>query len=121
MKKVPITDVINSWLTADKRLAEQCKEESCEYHSDSAYKGFMVGFDEGVNTQIISEDEAKKMLLITKREIVNGFKNVDVSVLWAKLVTDEDCINLLSSSQEYWFLAGAMWLMEQVKNTNESK
>lgn len=112
MKKVPITDVINSWLKADARLAEQCKEDICEYHSDSAYRGFMLGFDEGVNSQIISEDEAKKMLLITKREIVAGC---------AKLVTDEDCVNLLSSSQEYWFLAGAMWLMEQVKNTNESK
>lgn len=120
MKKVPITDVINSWLKADARLAEQCKEDICEYHSDSAYRGFMLGFDEGVNTQIISENEAKKMLLITKREIVNGFKNVDVAGC-AKLVTDEDCVNLLSSSQEYWFLAGAMWLMEQVKNTNESK
>ena len=80
----------------------------------------MLGFDEGVNSQIISEDEAKKMLLITKREIVNGFKNVDVAGC-AKLVTDEDCVNLLSSNQEYWFLAGAMWLMEQVRNTNESK
>ncbi len=81
MKKVPITDVINSWLKADARLAEQCKEDICEYHSDSAYRGFMLGFDEGVNSQIISEDEAKKMLLITKREIVNGFKNVDVFFL----------------------------------------
>ena len=120
MKKVPITDVINSWLKADARLAEQCKEVICEYHSDSAYRGFMLGFDDGVNSQVISEDEAKKMLLITKREIVNGFKNVDVAGC-AKRVTDEDCVNLLSSSQEYWFLAGAMWLMEQVRNTNESK
>ena len=58
MKKVPITYVINSWLKADARLAEQCKEDICEYHSDSAYRGFMLGFDEGVNSQIISEDEA---------------------------------------------------------------
>ena len=30
MKKVPITDVINSWLKADARLEERCKEEICE-------------------------------------------------------------------------------------------
>ena len=40
MKKVPITDVINSWLKADARLEEQCKEEICEYDSNSAYKGY---------------------------------------------------------------------------------
>lgn len=33
----------------------------------------------------------------------------------AGLVSEEDCIQLLSSSQEYWFLAGAMWLMKQIE------
>ena len=120
MKKVPITDVINGWLKADALLAVKAAEENCEYHSDSAYRGFMLGFDEGVNSQLIDEDETKKMLLITKRDIVNGFKDVDVSKC-SRYVTEEDCVNLLSSSQEYWFLAGAMWLMEQVKNTSETK
>ena len=120
MKKVPITDVINTWLQADKMLAEKCNDENCEYDSDSAYKGFMVGFDEGVNTQLMDEDEAKKMLLITKREIVNGFKDVDVAHC-TRYVTEDDCLNIISSSQQYWFLAGAMWLMEKVRNVNETK
>lgn len=114
MKKVPLTDVINSWLNADKMLAEKCEDESCDYDSSSAYKGFMVGFDEGVNSQMISEDEAKRMLIITKCEIANGFAGVDMAKC-SRLVTEDDCLNLISSSQQYWFLVGAMWLMEQVR------
>lgn len=47
MKKIPITDVINSWLKADARLEEQCKDDICEYDSNSAYKGYMLGFEDG--------------------------------------------------------------------------
>ena len=111
MKKVPITDVINSWLKADSRLAEQCKEEICDYHSDSAYKGYMLGFEDGVQSQI-NEDASK--CIITKRDIVSGFKELNAGSC-AGLVSEEDCIQLLSSSQEYWFLAGAMWLMKQIE------
>ena len=119
MKKVAITTVINSWLNADKKLAEKCLDEGNEYDSESAYRSFMLGFDEGVNSQLIGEDEAKAMLYITKREIVNGFKDVDVSQC-SKLVTEDDCLNIISSSQEYWFLAGAMWLIEQVHNASKT-
>lgn len=120
MKKVAITTVINSWLKADKKLAEKCLDEGNEYDSESAYRGFMVGFDEGVNSQIIDEDVAKTMLYITKSEIVNGFKDVDIAQC-SKLVTVDDCLNVISSSQEYWFLAGAMWLIEQVHNASKTK
>ena len=111
MKKVPITDVINSWLKADARLEEQCKEEICEYDSNSAYKGYMLGFEDGVQSQI-NEDVSK--CIITKRDIVCGFKELNAGNC-ASFVSEEDCIELLSSSQEYWFLAGAMWLMKQLE------
>lgn len=80
----------------------------------------MVGFDEGVNAQLMDDVEAQRMLLITKREIVNGFKDVDIAQC-TKLVTEDDCVNLISSSQQYWFLAGAMWLMDKVKNVKDSE
>ena len=111
MKKVPITDVINSWLNADARLEEKCKEEICEYDSTIAYKGYMLGFEDGVQSQV-NEDASK--CIITKRDIVSGFKELNAGSC-AGLVSEEDCIQLLSSSQEYWFLAGAMWLMKQLE------
>lgn len=55
MKNVPITDIINQWLKADHDLFELCKDEDCEYHSDSAYRGFMLGFQAGVNSQLETE------------------------------------------------------------------
>ena len=111
MKKVSITDVINSWLKADARLEEQCKEEICEYDSNSAYKGYMLGFEDGVQSQV-NEDASR--CIVTKRDIVSGFKELNAGNC-ASFVSEEDCIELLSSSQEYWFLAGAMWLMKQLE------
>lgn len=114
MKKVPITDVINCWLVADNRLAKQCKEEDCEYHSDSAYKGFMLGFDDGVGSQIVNDADASKITLITKQDIADAFKsfygNIDRCA-----VSEDDCMKYISSSEQYWFFAGAMWLVEQMK------
>lgn len=56
MKKVPITEIINQWLKADHDLAELCKDEDCEYHSDSAYRGFMLGFAAGVESQLENKE-----------------------------------------------------------------
>ena len=86
MKKVPITDVINSWLNADARLEEKCKEEICEYDSISAYKGYMLGFEDGVQSQV-NEDASK--CVITKRDIVSGFKELNAG----------SCAGLLSGTQ----------------------
>lgn len=118
MKKVPITDFINSWLEADIKLAELCKSEDCDYHSDSAYRGYALGFEAGVNTQMVKEDDVK-MCLITKRDIVNGFKDINVGKC-AKYVTESDCMNLIGNSEEYWFLAGAMWLLDHLKNKDNN-
>lgn len=117
MKKVPITDVINGWLKADTRLAKQCKEEICEYHSDSAYKGYMLGFEDGVQSQIINEADASKMALITKQDIADAFHS-----FYGKrvAVSEEDCVNYISLSEQYWFFAGAMWLIEQMKKEDNS-
>ena len=118
MKKVPITTFIGSWVEADARLAEKCREEDCEYHSDSAYKGYAVGFDDGVNTQIVDEDAIRKQM-ITKRDIANGFKELNIADC-KRYVSEDDCLNYISSSEAYWFFAGAMWLIEQLNNkTNE--
>ena len=117
MKKVPITDVINGWLVADQRLANQSKEEDCEYHSDSAYKGYMLGFEDGVEAQIIKDEDASKMALITKQDIADAFKS-----FYGKrvAVSENDCVKYISSSEQYWFFAGAMWLAEQIKD-NQNK
>lgn len=56
MKKVAITDFINTWLEADANLAERSENEECEYHSDSAYKGYALGFEDGVNSQLAQAD-----------------------------------------------------------------
>ena len=117
MKKVPITDVINGWLKADAMLADQCKEEICEYHSDSAYKGYMLGFEDGVDSQIINDEDASKMTLITKQDIADAFKDIYGKRV---AVSEDDYMKYISSSAQYWFFAGAMWLVEQMKN-NQNK
>lgn len=112
MVKVPITDVINSWLAADNLLYNKCKEEDCEYHSDSAYRGYMTGYEDGVNTQVVEGDKAN-IHLISKAEIVKAKRELMVSQM-CKYVSEEDCMKHISSSDEYWFLAGAMWMIEQM-------
>lgn len=114
MKKIPITDIISSWLKADERLEEQCKEEICEYDSNSAYKGYMLGFEDGVNSQIV-EEGVEVDAVITKQEIADAFKT-----FYGKkcAVSEEDCMKYISSSEQYWFFAGALWLIEAV---NEKK
>jgi hypothetical protein len=113
MKKVPITDIINSWLKADARLEEKCKEEICEYDSNSSYKGYMLGFEDGVQSQI--DDDASKCI-ITKQDIVDGFKQFKSDSHFIPAVSEADCMQYISSSDQYWFFAGAMWLMNQLKN-----
>lgn len=115
MKKVPITDIINSWLVAEKRLAKQSKEEICEYHSDSAYKGYMLGFEDGVGSQLVNDEDASKVILITKQDIADAFKDIKGN-LKKVAVSENDCVNYISTSEQYWFFAGAMWLVEQMKN-----
>ena len=112
MKKVPITDVINSWLKADARLEEQCKEEICEYDSNSAYKGYMLGFEDGVQSQI-NEDASK--CIITKQDIADGFKLFKSDSHSLPVVSEADW-QYISSSDQYWLFAGAMWVMNQLKN-----
>ena len=110
MIKVPITSIIKSWLKADARLEELCKEELCEYNCNSAYKGYMFGFEDGAQSQV-NEEGVK--CIITKRDIVLAFKDLDTGTC-SSLVSEEDSVDLLSSSQEYWFFVGAMWLMNQL-------
>lgn len=117
MKKVPITDVINGWLKADAMLADQCKEEICEYHSDSAYKGYMLGFEDGVESQIINEADASKIALISKQDIADAFNDFYGKKV---AVSERDCMKYISSSEQYWFFAGAMWLVEQMKKEDHN-
>lgn len=116
MEKVAITAVINSWLAADKRLSELCKEEICEYDSDNAYRGYMLGFEDGVNTQVADEVEVEKLSLVTKHDIAAAYKDIYGHVEdMAALVSEEDCMKFISSSEQYWFFAGAMWIMQKLK------
>lgn len=106
MRKVPITDVINSWLKTDARLEEKCREENSEYDSNSAYKGYMLGFEDGVQSQT---DEDASESIITKQDIAEGFHEANFSIL------EEDMLHI-SSTNQYWFYCGAMWLMKQLEN-----
>lgn len=112
MKKIPITDIINSWLKADARLEERCKEEICEYDSNSAYKGYMLGFEDGVQSQI-NEDASK--CIITKQDIADGFKRFKSDTHFTPAVSEADCMQYISSSDQYWFFAGANWILKQLE------
>lgn len=116
MKKVPITEFINSWLEADIKLAEMCKEEICEYHSDSAYRGYALGYEAGVNTQMVKDDDVK-MCLLNKYDIISAKRNMTIADC-SKYVTEDDCRRHISNSEEYWFMAGAMWLLDHLKKQN---
>lgn len=106
MKKVPITTIINNWLKADAKLEEQCKEEICEYHSDSAYRGYVLGYQDGVESQMVE---------VSKQEVADAFKGIYGKIDgMSNLVSEEDYVNHISSSEQYWFFAGAMWLMERM-------
>ena len=113
MKKIPITDVIKSWLAADERLAEQCKEEICEYQSNSAYKGYMLGFEDGVQSQI-NEDASK--CIISKQDIADAYEQFKADRCFLPDVSEDDWMKYIKSSDQYWFFAGAMWLMKQINN-----
>jgi hypothetical protein len=114
MNKVPITSVISSWLAADKKIAEQCIEEICEYDSESAYKGYMLGFEAGVESQLVKDDDASKIKLLTKQDIADGFKEFKSDTHFKIAVSEDDCVRYISSSEQYWFYAGAMWLIRQL-------
>ena len=120
MKKVPLTTLINSWLDADTKIAELCKSEDCEYHSDSAYRGYVLGFEEGVNTQVVDHVEVDKLNLVTKHDIAKAFDDLKIGDC-AKYVNEDDCIKYISSSNQYWFFAGAMWLMERMKENKNAE
>ena len=112
MKKVPITDIINSWLKADARLEEQCKEEICEYHSNSAYKGYMLGFQDGVESQT---DENASKFIISKQDIAYGFRHFKSEAHFTPAVSEDDCVKYIASSDQYWFFAGAIWILKQLE------
>lgn len=50
---------------------------------------------------------------VTKREIVNAFREISLGEV-TKLVTEEDMMELVASSQEYSFLLGAMWMNQRI-------
>lgn len=108
MNRVPITTVIKSWLEADKQLSEKCSKENCEYHSDSAYQGYVSGFNDGVNSQLHNN--------IEKGDIVEAYRTLYSSGQFFGLVSEDDCVNFISNSQEYNFLAGALWMLNKLKN-----
>ena len=111
MRKIPITEIINNWLKADALLEERCKEELCEYDSNSAYKGYMLGFEDGVQSQI--NDDASKCI-ITKQDIAEGFKVFKSDNHFIPAVSEADCIQYITSSDQYWFFAGANWILNQL-------
>ena len=114
MKKVPITAFINKWLDADIRLSNLCKSEDCDYHADSAYRGYALGFEAGVNSQIVEENDAK-LCVITKDDILKGKRELTVSDC-SNYVNESDCLQLISSSEEYWFLVGALWALDKIRD-----
>ena len=118
MKKIPITSIISSWMEADKKIAEQCIEEICDYDSESAYKGYMLGFEAGVESQLVKDDHASKIKLLTKQDIADGFKEFKSDTNCKIAVSEEDCVRYISSSEQYWFYAGAMWLVKQLNKEN---
>ena len=115
MKKVPITDIINGWLAADKKITEQCIEEICEYDSASGYRGYMLGFEAGVESQLVNGEDASKINLMTKQDIADGFNEFKSDTHFKIAVSEADCVRYISSSEQYWFYAGAMWLIRQLK------
>ena len=50
---------------------------------------------------------------VTKREIVNAFREISLKEV-TKLVTEEDMMELVASSQEYSFLLGTMWMNQRI-------
>ena len=118
MKKVPITTVIGSWLKADEKIAKVCECDDCLYHSDSAYRGYMLGFEDGVNSQIVDEGEVESMRLLTKQDIADAFNQFKSDSHFKIAVSESDCMKYISSSEQYWFFAGAMWLIRHMHEQN---
>lgn len=107
MIKVPITSIISKWLEADEALKARCEFEKCGYDSDSAYRGYILGFQDGINSQI--DDNIKK------KDIVEAYRNLYQSGDLFQLISEEDCVNHISNSREYNFLAGALWMLNKLK------
>lgn len=55
MNKVPITDIIKGWANTDAELTQHSLFEGNEYHSDSAYRGYVKGFQNGVESQLTNQ------------------------------------------------------------------
>jgi hypothetical protein len=66
----------------------------------------MLGFEDGVQSQT---DEDASESIITKQDIAEGFHEANFSIL------EEDMLHI-SSTNQYWFYCGAMWLMKQLEN-----
>ena len=108
--KVPITSIIHKWFEADGKLKARCEFEKCQYDSDSAYRGYILGFQDGINSQI--DDNIKKA---DKADIVEAYRNLYKSGALFQLISEDDCVNYISNSQEYNFLAGALWMLNKLK------
>lgn len=108
MKNIPITQVINSWNIADAKLSNLCFNEDSAYDSDSAYRGYMVGYDDGVKSQA---EEGSAGRVIEKKEVADAFHTFYAR---KSAVSEEDCVKYISTSEQYWFFAGAMWLMNEL-------
>ena len=50
---------------------------------------------------------------VTKHEIISAFRELSISEV-TRLVTEEDMMQLVTSSQEYSFLLGAMWMNQRI-------
>ena len=56
---------------------------------------------------------------ITKRDIILAKRDMNIGDA-IRLVSEQDCLNLISSSEEYWFMAGAVWVLEQLEKSNNN-
>lgn len=59
------------------------------------------------------------MKKITKRDIILAKRDMNIGDA-IRLVSEQDCLNLISSSEEYWFMAGAVWVLEQLEKSNNN-
>lgn len=57
------------------------------------------------------------MKTITKRDIILAKRDMNIADA-VRLVSEEDCMTHISNTEEYWFMAGAVWAMEQMERLN---
>jgi phenylacetate-coenzyme A ligase PaaK-like adenylate-forming protein len=55
---------------------------------------------------------------ITKDDIIKAKKELTIADC-SKYVSESDCLQLVGSSEEYWFLVGAVWALDRMRNYNK--